>query len=52
MESEGDHFLAYYLTKEDETALEFKQTRLERPVNGVQEEEVRIYASSYFSACR
>ncbi|EKM50180.1 uncharacterized protein PHACADRAFT_264766 [Phanerochaete carnosa HHB-10118-sp] len=39
MESEGDHFLAYYLTKEDETAVEFKRMRLERPVNGVQEDE-------------
>jgi len=27
MESDGDHFLAYYLTKEDEEAIEFKQKR-------------------------
>lgn len=27
MESDGDHFLAYYLTKDDETAEEFKQAR-------------------------
>jgi RNA polymerase II-associated factor 1 len=40
MESDGDHFLAYYLTKEDETAVEFKRARLERPVNAEQEEEV------------
>ncbi|KAG0699894.1 RNA polymerase II-associated [Suillus ampliporus] len=28
MESDGDHFLAYYLTKEDAEALEFKEERL------------------------
>ncbi|KAG1811506.1 RNA polymerase II-associated [Suillus subaureus] len=28
MESDGDHFLAYYLTKEDADALEFKEERL------------------------
>ncbi|GJE90311.1 RNA polymerase II-associated protein [Phanerochaete sordida] len=39
MESEGDHFLAYYLTKDDDTAVDFKRTRLERPVNGVQDED-------------
>jgi len=27
MESDGDHFLAYYLPKEDETAEIFKQQR-------------------------
>ncbi|KIJ20686.1 hypothetical protein PAXINDRAFT_66143 [Paxillus involutus ATCC 200175] len=27
MESDGDHFLAYYLTKDDESALEFKERR-------------------------
>jgi len=27
MESDGDHFLAYYLTKDDEAALHFKKTR-------------------------
>ncbi|KIJ59225.1 hypothetical protein HYDPIDRAFT_44133 [Hydnomerulius pinastri MD-312] len=30
MESDGDHFLAYYLTKDDEAALSFKADRLER----------------------
>lgn len=30
MEADGDHFLAYYLTKEDEAALEFKQGRMAR----------------------
>ena len=39
MESDGDHFLAYYLTKEDETAVEFKTTRLARPVNAEQDED-------------
>ncbi|KAI0825431.1 RNA polymerase II-associated [Irpex lacteus] len=39
MESDGDHFLAYYLTKEDETAIEFKNARLSRPVNAEQEED-------------
>ena len=27
MESDGDHFLAYYLPKEDDTALQFKVKR-------------------------
>ncbi|KAF8130582.1 RNA polymerase II-associated [Boletus edulis] len=27
MESDGDHFLSYYLTKDDESALEFKERR-------------------------
>jgi RNA polymerase II-associated factor 1 len=27
MESDGDHFLAYYLTKDDESALAFKEGR-------------------------
>ena len=30
MEADGDHFLAYYLTKEDEAAVQFKQERLAR----------------------
>jgi hypothetical protein len=29
MESDGDHFLAYYLTKDDGPALDFKKTRSE-----------------------
>ncbi|KAH7907894.1 RNA polymerase II-associated [Hygrophoropsis aurantiaca] len=29
MESDGDHFLAYYLTKDDESAISFKADRLE-----------------------
>lgn len=29
MESDGDHFLSYYLTKDDDVALQFKQMREE-----------------------
>lgn len=39
MESDGDHFLAYYLTKDDETALEFKQNRLARSPDAPEEDE-------------
>jgi RNA polymerase II-associated factor 1 len=28
MEADGDHFLTYYLTKDDESAAEFKARRL------------------------
>lgn len=42
MESDGDHFLAYYLTKEDETAVEFKTSRLSRPVNAEQDEDEEV----------
>lgn len=41
MESDGDHFLAYYLTKEDEAAIEFKRERLNRDPEAPEEEEVR-----------
>lgn len=41
MESDGDHFLAYYLTKEDEDAIAFKQIRLTRGPDEPPEEEVR-----------
>ena len=34
MEADGDHFLAYYLTKEDEAAIQFKQNRLLRGLTG------------------
>ncbi len=57
MESDGDHFLAYYLTKEDETAVEFKSDRQALPVNGVSSTEVRLsYSISYkhqpnFASC-
>lgn len=40
MESDGDHFLAYYLTKEDEAAIRFKEERLARDPSAP-EEEVR-----------
>ncbi|CCM04179.1 uncharacterized protein FIBRA_06341 [Fibroporia radiculosa] len=39
MESDGDHFLAYYLTKEDELAVEFKKMRLARSPDATEEEE-------------
>jgi len=29
MESDGDHFLSYYLTQKDEDAIQFKQDRVE-----------------------
>lgn len=29
MESDGDHFLSYYLTQKDEDAIEFKENRAE-----------------------
>ena len=29
MESDGDHFLSYYLTQKDEDAIQFKQHRVE-----------------------
>lgn len=41
MESEGDHFLAYYLTKEDEAAIHFKEERMARDPNAPEEDEVR-----------
>ncbi|OCH87800.1 hypothetical protein OBBRIDRAFT_813951 [Obba rivulosa] len=39
MESDGDHFLAYYLTKEDEAAIEFKRNRLARSPDEPEEDE-------------
>ena len=42
MEADGDHFLAYYLTKEDDVALEFKQERLTRSSDAPEEDEVRL----------
>ena len=41
MEADGDHFLAYYLTKEDDVALEFKAARLTRSPDAPEEDEVR-----------
>jgi hypothetical protein len=41
IESEGDHFLAYYLTKEDDAAIAFKQKRVNSAENG-EEEEVSV----------
>lgn len=48
MESDGDHFLAYYLTKEDQTAVEFKEARMARPVNGEQDEDEEVNKSPLF----
>ncbi|KAL6308280.1 RNA polymerase II-associated [Sparassis latifolia] len=39
MESDGDHFLAFYLTKEDEAAIEFKRERLARSPDAPEEDE-------------
>ena len=39
MEADGDHFLAYYLTKENEAAVEFKQGRLARDPDAPPEDE-------------
>ncbi|KAH7922312.1 hypothetical protein BV22DRAFT_1070656 [Leucogyrophana mollusca] len=38
MESDGDHFLAYYLTKDDEAAISFKSDRLTKVPRDVDEE--------------
>jgi RNA polymerase II-associated factor 1 len=40
MESDGDHFLTYYLTKDDESAEQFKESRADpRGIESLQEEE-------------
>jgi len=39
MESDGDHFLAYYLSKEDEAAVSFKADRLAKDPNAPDEDE-------------
>jgi RNA polymerase II-associated factor 1 len=39
MESDGDHFLSYYLTKDDEAALAHKRTRAD-PLGTIDEDEV------------
>jgi len=40
MESDGDHFLTYYLTKDDEAAEQFKDSRADpRGIESLQEEE-------------
>ncbi|KAM5537103.1 hypothetical protein V8D89_009249 [Ganoderma adspersum] len=43
MEADGDHFLAYYLTKEDEAALEFKQGRVARDLGDVPDGDEPTY---------
>ena len=40
MESDGDHFLSYYLTKDDDAAEQFKDSRGDpRGIDSLQEEE-------------
>ncbi|KAI0060726.1 hypothetical protein BV25DRAFT_1871121 [Artomyces pyxidatus] len=40
MESDGDHFLAYYLTKEDEAALRYQESRAnEAGIDALQDED-------------
>ena len=46
MESDGDHFLAYYLTEDDDTSIQFKVARSELPVNAASEDEVSIASLS------
>ncbi|KAH9893329.1 RNA polymerase II-associated [Cubamyces lactineus] len=43
MEADGDHFLAYYLTKEDEDAIEFKANRLARSPDDPPEDEPTLF---------
>lgn len=47
MESDGDHFLSYYLTKDDDVALQFKQMREEHSTEN--EETVRPDAPTLLS---
>jgi RNA polymerase II-associated factor 1 len=51
MESDGDHFLTYYLTKDDDAAEQFKDSRADpRGVDALQEEEdVRFSIYLFFS---
>ena len=47
MESDGDHFLAYHLTKDDESAIEFKERRRHGAPTTLEEEpKVCIISSS------
>ena len=39
MEAGGDHFLAYYLTKEHEAAIQIKQNRLARQPDPTPEDD-------------
>jgi hypothetical protein len=41
MESEGDHFLAYYLTQDDESAIAFKEARFHPDFSYSDEKEAR-----------
>ena len=44
MEADGDHFLAYYLTKDDEDAIQSKENRLARSPDDPPEDEVSFYS--------
>ena len=54
MESDGDHFLTYYLTKDDDAAEQFKESRADpRGVDALQEEEdVRLLSPFLFLSLR
>ncbi|KAI0716029.1 RNA polymerase II-associated [Cerioporus squamosus] len=43
MEADGDHFLAYYLSKDDEDAITFKQNRLARSPDDPPEDEPSFF---------
>ncbi|KAI8985739.1 RNA polymerase II-associated [Trametes punicea] len=43
MEADGDHFLAYYLAKEDEDAIQFKHNRLIHSADDPPEEEPTLF---------
>lgn len=51
MESDGDHFLAYYLTEDDEPALAFKANRFETDLSEQKESKVSLYVVSYSLFC-
>jgi RNA polymerase II-associated factor 1 len=48
MESDGDHFLSYYLTKDDDSAEQFKDSRSDpRGIESLQEEEEVRHCPSF-----
>jgi hypothetical protein len=53
MESDGDHFLTYYLTKDDDAADLFKESRTDpRGIDSLQEEEeVGSYLFTSLPSC-
>ncbi|KAL4252030.1 PAF1 family protein [Abortiporus biennis] len=44
MESEGDHFLSFYLTRDDEDAIRFKEQRRTRDPDDEEEEEPTVFS--------